>query len=131
MSTGLPEDCKLYLSQLDRDDPFNVVVKWFPPPQLALSSTPELRAYASGEKDVQDCLTRLGVTAYMAWVGELADGTPLSEVRSCTAADLVKLLTERVRTAGLLRGWYTLLAYGVGPEEMLRRMKEWISSRPA
>lgn len=127
--TAAPEaGQRIYLRGGLDGDPLSFSVRWFVPAGFEAGSVSEVQSHAVGKAELTSCLTLLGVSALSLMVGDVIDGTPVFETRTCTAVAAAEhILRESQRARGIA---YSQTVYvDATAEEVYRRLRLWDSAR--
>jgi hypothetical protein len=127
--SAAPENVqRIYLRGGLDGDPLSFSIRWFVPAGFDANGAGEIESGAAGQAELTSCLTLLGVSALAVMVGDVIDGTPVFETRPCTpAAAAEHVARQGARAHGI--AYPQTLYVDATPEEVLRRLRLWDSSR--
>ncbi len=128
MSAARENGQRIYLRGGLDGDPLSFSIRWFVPAEFEAEGASELQSHAIGKAELTSCLTLLGVSALAVMVGDVIDGTPVFETRSCTAVSAAEhIVREGQRSRGIA---YSQTVYvDATPDEVYRRLRLWESAR--
>ena len=100
--TPVPENGqRIYLRGGHEGDPLSFSIRWFVPAGFEADGSSEIQSFAHGKQELMSCLTLLGVSALAVMVGDVIDGTPVFEVKPCTAVNAAEhIVREGQRARG-------------------------------
>jgi hypothetical protein len=119
---------RIYLRGGHEGDPLSFSIRWFVPAGFEAGGASEVQSFAHGQQELTSCLTLLGVSALAVMVGDVIDGTPVFETRSCTAVAAADHIVKEGRRARGIAYSQTVWVDAT-PDEVYRRMRLWESAR--
>jgi len=119
---------RVYLRSGQDGDPLTFSVRWFVPSGFEAGGNAEIASHAAGKAELTSCLALLGVTALGVMVGDVMDGTPVFDFRSCTPAEAAEHAcreSQRSRTIAYSQTMYVEAT----DEDLYRRLNLWENAR--